>query len=66
MWGAQLFIYTVYVVYGCYVYYVSCPKPLEKNFTRDTDRVLRDAVPRPVHVQPFLPGRKHFRLANRR
>ncbi|MCJ1333212.1 hypothetical protein MMC10_009906 [Thelotrema lepadinum] len=21
MWGAQLFIYTVYVVYGCYVYY---------------------------------------------
>lgn len=23
MWGAQLFIYTVYVVYGCYVYYVS-------------------------------------------
>lgn len=23
VWGAQLFIYTVYVVYGCYVYYVS-------------------------------------------
>jgi hypothetical protein len=23
MWGAQLFIYTVYVVYGCFVYFVS-------------------------------------------
>jgi hypothetical protein len=23
MWGAQLFIYTVYVVYGCFMYYVS-------------------------------------------
>ena len=34
MWGAQLFIFTVYVVYGCYVYTVSWrPEPAIKSRT---------------------------------